>query len=227
MFRPFAMFLAVSAVPLCTACDNGAADSRAGVPGADKADAAPSEFARAREEYRRQTEADLAALDKSIAAVEAKEAAVGAAAKAGEHNALASLKAERDAFAGDLRATDTAISSTWNATQVRLTRNGWLRAMERYRQAPSWRRHVRSWCRHVPSWRRRTPSWHRQVPSWHRHAPSWHRHAPSWHRHAPSWHRAGSWHRQAPSWLPPSAAGGLLSPLGCPQALADAPAGQG
>ena len=116
MFRPFAILLALSAVPLCTACENGAAYSHAGAPGADTADAAQSEFARAREEYRRQKESDLAALDKRIADVEAK----ATAAKTGPNNMLASLKAEREAFAGDLRATDAAIAPTWDATKARL-----------------------------------------------------------------------------------------------------------
>jgi hypothetical protein len=120
MSRPFAICLALSAVTLCVACDKAAAESHTGVAGADKADAAQSDFAKAREEYRRQKRADLGLLDKSIADVEAKEKALPATTKADYHNVLSSLKAARDAFESDLRGADAASTSAWDSTKARL-----------------------------------------------------------------------------------------------------------
>jgi hypothetical protein len=117
MYRPFAICLVLGTVHLCVACDKGDADSHAG---AEKADAAPSDLAKAREEYLRQKQADLSVLDRSIAGVEAKENALTAAAKTDYHGVLSSLKATQEAFAGDLRAADTATASTWDATKARL-----------------------------------------------------------------------------------------------------------
>ncbi len=70
------VFCALGVVPLCIACDNnnsGEIHAEAG-----KSDAVPSDFARVREDYRHQKQADLAVLDKTVADLEAKEQAATA-----------------------------------------------------------------------------------------------------------------------------------------------------
>ena len=73
-----------------------------------------------RDDYRRQKQADLALLDKSIADLEAKESAAATKAKTDWHGMVSSLKAGRDAFVGDLRAADGATASTWDSMRARL-----------------------------------------------------------------------------------------------------------
>jgi hypothetical protein len=109
--------LALSAVPLCLACDKEGADMRAG---AELAEAASSDFTKAREDYRHQKQTDLALLDKGIADLEAKEKAGAARTRTDLHEALTSLKAAREAFVGDLHAADSASASTWDSTKARL-----------------------------------------------------------------------------------------------------------
>ena len=61
--------LVLGASPFCLACDKNGADAH---EGADKTDAAQSDFEKGRDDYRRQKQADLGLLDKSITDLEAK-----------------------------------------------------------------------------------------------------------------------------------------------------------
>lgn len=118
MSRLIIICLAVGTVQFGVACENDA--SRSGSEGAAKATAAPSDVSQAREEYRRQKQADLAWLDKSIAEIEDKERSMPAVTKADYHNALTSLKAEREVFARDLGTAGAVVDSTWEASKARL-----------------------------------------------------------------------------------------------------------
>jgi hypothetical protein len=77
------------ASPFCLACDKSGVNAQ----GADKADAAQSDFEKARDDYRRQKEADLAVLDKSIRDLEAKESASAVEVKTDLRATVSSLKA--------------------------------------------------------------------------------------------------------------------------------------
>lgn len=118
MSRLLAVCLAFGTAQLGVACHNE--DSRAEAAGGVKVDAPPSDIVRARDEYRRQKQADLAWLDEGIANIEAKERSLSATAKTDYHGAVASLKAEREVFARDVRTMDVAVDSTWDATKASL-----------------------------------------------------------------------------------------------------------
>jgi len=111
------VFCALGVVPLGVACDNSGADVHGE---AGKADVVPSDFAKIRDDYRHQKQADLAVLDKTITDLEAKEKAAAAKTKPEIAGRVSSIKAERDTFMGDLRATENAGAATWESTKMRL-----------------------------------------------------------------------------------------------------------
>jgi hypothetical protein len=109
--------LVIGAVPLGLACANDGADTRAST---DTVDAAHSDLAKLRDDYRSQKQADLALLDRTIADVEAKEKSSSARARTDLHGMVVSLKAQRAAFARDLDAAGSASASTWDSTKAHL-----------------------------------------------------------------------------------------------------------
>ena len=117
MSRSILYGLAFGVAALGLACNKGGAE---GLATGGQADAAPSDFEKAREDYRHQKQSDLALLDKSVADLQAKEGAAAGKAKTDLQGILSSLKAQRDALVGDLRALDSASASTWDSTKARL-----------------------------------------------------------------------------------------------------------
>ena len=115
--RSIVLSITLLVVPLGIACDKTGVESR---QGADKGEPAPSDLEKIRDEYRHQKQADLAALDKSIADVESKEKAGSAKAKAEVDGMLTSLKAQRAVFAADLAEADTSTAATWDSAKARL-----------------------------------------------------------------------------------------------------------
>jgi hypothetical protein len=115
--RSIVLSVTLFIVPLGIACDKTGVESH---QGADKSDPNPSDFEKARDDYRHQKQADLALLDRSIADLEGKEKAGGAKAKTDMHGMLTSLHAEREKFVADLAAADHATAATWDSAKAGL-----------------------------------------------------------------------------------------------------------
>jgi BMFP domain-containing protein YqiC len=79
-----------------------------------------SDFAKMREDYRRQMRADLDSLNKSITDLEAKQMTATGKTKTELDGVLPLLKTRRDGFTNDLPTIDGANGTTWDATRVRL-----------------------------------------------------------------------------------------------------------
>jgi hypothetical protein len=115
MSRSIILCLALGAVPLCClACEKEGATTSA------EGDAAQSEFAKVREDYRHQRQTELDSLDKTLADVEAKGKTSVAKTKTDLDASLAAIKAERTAFMSDLRALDGVGAPTWDSAKARL-----------------------------------------------------------------------------------------------------------
>jgi hypothetical protein len=115
------LYFALLAVPLGVACDKNGADGQAVPSKAGMAEStAQSDFAKAREDYRRQKQSDLDLIDKTITDLQAKEKVAGAKAKTALDGMLPAVQARRNAFTGDLRAVDNAAAGEWDSTKARL-----------------------------------------------------------------------------------------------------------
>jgi HdeA/HdeB family len=113
MSQSIVLCFALCAVPLCLACEKEGTE-------ADKTNTAESDFAKVRDEYRKQKQSDLDSLDKVITDVETKEKASAGKAKEELGAMLSSLKTGRDTFKGDLHSTEQATASSWDSTKARL-----------------------------------------------------------------------------------------------------------
>jgi hypothetical protein len=147
MSRTILVCLALAAAPLAFGCDKSGADAQADVNKAqdqankdiakanDKANttamtaqaeadkkigAVQADFAKLREDYRHQMQADVESLNKTIADLEAKEKTATGKAKTDLDGALPVLRTQRDAFMADLHTIESATALTWDSTKARL-----------------------------------------------------------------------------------------------------------
>ena len=79
-----------------------------------------SDFAKMREDYRRQMRADLDSLNKNFTDLETKQMTATGKTKTELDGVLPLLKTRRDGFMNDLPTIDGANGTTWDATRVRL-----------------------------------------------------------------------------------------------------------
>jgi len=82
--------------------------------------AAQADFDKTRENYRHERQKDLDDLDVKIADLEAKARTATGAAKARLDQNLPTIRSQRNAFAQDLRATEAAPPTSWDAYKARL-----------------------------------------------------------------------------------------------------------
>jgi hypothetical protein len=86
----------------------------------EKIAAAESDFAKTREDYRHTMRSNLELLDKKLVDLDAKTMKATGTKKVELANKESSLRAQRDAFASDLRSIETASAATWDATKARI-----------------------------------------------------------------------------------------------------------
>lgn len=121
MSHSIPLYFALLTVPLGAACDKNGADGQAVPSKAGGTESTvQSDFAKAREDYRRQKQSDLELLDKTITDLQAKEKVAGAKAKTALDGMLPAVQAQRNAFTGDLRLVDNAGAAGWDSTKARL-----------------------------------------------------------------------------------------------------------
>jgi hypothetical protein len=144
---PFFFALAALPVPLAVGCDTSGSGAQAEVNKAQeqankdiakandeangktlaaqaeadkKIGAVQADFAKVREDYRHEMQGNLDAINKSITELEVKAETSTGEAKATLDGTLPYLKAQRNAFANDLRAIDSASALTWDSTRARV-----------------------------------------------------------------------------------------------------------
>ena len=106
---------------IAKATDEANAKARAAQAVADqKVNAVSADFVKTREDYRHQVQSNLDSANKTIADLESKERTALGKAKADLDAILPALRAQRDAFAADLRSIDAASAVTWDSTKARL-----------------------------------------------------------------------------------------------------------
>ena len=86
----------------------------------EKINEAQRDFDKTRDDYRHDMQSNLATLDKKIADLDAKTVKATGDKKVELGNKTSTLRADRTAFAEDVRSLDNATAATWDATKARL-----------------------------------------------------------------------------------------------------------
>ena len=81
---------------------------------------ARNDFDKTREDYRHTMQSNLDALDKNLSDLDAKALKATGAKKVELTNKATTLRAQRDAFAADVRGLDNATTATLDATKIRM-----------------------------------------------------------------------------------------------------------
>ena len=84
----------------------------------EKINAAENDFLKAREDYRHTMQSNLDSLDKKISDLDAKVMKTTGDKKVELGNKASTLRAERTAFANDVKSLETTPAATWDATKA-------------------------------------------------------------------------------------------------------------
>jgi hypothetical protein len=86
----------------------------------EKVAEARNDFDKTREDYRHTMQSNLDELDKHLSDLDAKTLKATGTKKVELSNKATTLRAQRDAFAADVRALDNATTATLDATKIRM-----------------------------------------------------------------------------------------------------------
>ena len=86
----------------------------------EKTAEAERDFEKSREDYRHTMESNLDSLDKKISDLDAKVVKSTGDKKVEAGNKVSTLRAQRGAFAADVKSLDTTPAATWDATKARV-----------------------------------------------------------------------------------------------------------